>query len=142
LKPTFLQYSGEHTTLTQNFYFRHYRYALLSSSSCSSSDDPSPSLPPTASTIIELDYRAAKAFPDMLDNMYGCNGKSLKVTTTTAVSLRYLGDFFGARKMFDEVNAFIKKDMGQDNVHMYLKDALAFRDKQLIKAATDFGESE
>ena len=59
----------------------------------------------TSSTIVlELDRRAVDVFPDMLDYMYGFNSEPLKITTATAVSLRYLSDFLGVPTMFEEVN--------------------------------------
>jgi hypothetical protein len=95
-----------------------------------------------ATTVVGLEPQAAKAFPAMLDYMYSFNREPLKITTSNAVSLRYLGNFLGVGSIFEEANQFIKKDMGKDNLHAYLKDAQAYKDGKLIKAAIQMAAGE
>jgi hypothetical protein len=77
---------------------------------------------------------AARAFPDMLDFIYSFQSESVKISTDTAVALRYLSDFFGVPTLFNDANAFIQEDMNKNNIHRYLREAQAFKDEELVLA--------
>jgi hypothetical protein len=89
-------------------------------------------------TIVELERRAAKAFPDMLDYIYDFNGKPLKIKTTTAVSLLHLAKHFGVRSMIEEAHAFIQDDLSKDKAHIYLKGAQYYKDDKLSRRIFEF----
>jgi hypothetical protein len=87
-----------------------------------------------------LEYSAARAFPVMLDFMYGptTTSNNLEVTTTfqasteSAVALRYLAQYFGMPALLIQVNNFIQSDMNKDNVELYLKEAKVYMDHGII----------
>jgi hypothetical protein len=89
-------------------------------------------------TIVELERRAANAFPDMLDYIYAFNGKPLKIKTTTAVSLLHLAKLFGVRSMIEEAHAFLQDDLSNDKAHIYLKDAQYYKDDKLSRGIFEF----
>ena len=93
-----------------------------------------------AATLIELKSSAARAFPSMLDYIYGIN--ALEITTATAVALRHLGDHFGVPSMFNEANDFIQQDMNVENIHIYLQEGIQFEDEKLVDAAISFAARE
>jgi hypothetical protein len=86
-----------------------------------------------SNTDIELSGSAAAAFPVLLDFIYGINGGGVEVCTESAAPLRYLGDYFGVSSLFNKVNKFIQDDINRNNVHLYLKDAQAYDDDDLVQ---------
>lgn len=54
----------------------------------------------TSMSMFTLESSAARAFPDMLDFMYGHHSGSLSATSDTAVALRHLANYFGVPALF------------------------------------------
>ncbi|KAG7351003.1 hypothetical protein IV203_010363 [Nitzschia inconspicua] len=84
---------------------------------------------------VELLSQAADLVPTMLNYIYDMKGGPLKITTATATALRHLADKFGVEAMFQEVNEFIRGDMNERTMDVYINDASLFKDKQLMQAA-------
>jgi hypothetical protein len=69
---------------------------------------------------IELHPLAAKAFPVLLDFVYGFDHS---ITTETAPAIRYLGECFEIRATRKFFSGFFKKDISLANLHVYYSHA-------------------
>ena len=82
----------------------------------------------TCKSRITLQPSAAEVFPDMLDHIY--TGKC-KVETNNAVALRSLSRYFGVLTLFNESTNFIKMNMKLSNAHIYLLEAILYKDEKI-----------
>ena len=86
----------------------------------------------TCTSRITLQSSVAKVFPDILDHIY--TGKC-KVETKSAVALRSLSRYFGVRTLFNETAEFIKANMEISNAHIYLLEAIVYKDERIKTVA-------
>ena len=87
----------------------------------------------TSTSRITLEDGAADAVPDMLDFMY--TQELSNVTSESAVSLRYLAQYFGIKLLHRRVMLFVKDDMSIKNVHHYILSARMFHDEKMLAIA-------
>lgn len=87
----------------------------------------------TSTSHITLEDGAADAVPDMLDFMY--TQELSTVTSESAVSLRYLAQYFGIKLLHRRVMLFVKDDMSIKNVHHYIQSARMFHDEKMLALA-------
>jgi hypothetical protein len=121
----------------------HYFCRLFQSSSSSSLLVEST----TSTSHIELQQSSAvAAFPILLDFMYNTTNVRLfqeastnATSTSTAVALRYLANYFEVPALFQSTNLFIQKDMNKDNIHMYLQEAILYHDETIMEATMKVG---
>lgn len=88
---------------------------------------------------IRLDQEQAKAFPKMLDFLYGVdqldsNAPNI-VTTDNAVVLRSLARYFFCPALLKEVNSFIGRDLKPKTAVQYLCSAIAYCDELVRDSA-------
>eukprot|EP00814_Leptocylindrus_danicus_P003470 CAMPEP_0116011250 /NCGR_PEP_ID=MMETSP0321-20121206/4462_1 /TAXON_ID=163516 /ORGANISM="Leptocylindrus danicus var. danicus, Strain B650" /LENGTH=500 /DNA_ID=CAMNT_0003480459 /DNA_START=47 /DNA_END=1546 /DNA_ORIENTATION=+ len=91
---------------------------------------------------IELAHAVAVAFPIMLDFIYfpfdmNPEKKDIEVSTSNAVPLRVLSNYFGIRGLHQLVNTFINLDLSVNTCIEYMVNAEACSDVKLISAATE-----
>lgn len=86
----------------------------------------------TNTSDITLEPSAAASFPLFLDFLYS---PKVKMTTDSAVSLRYLAQYFDCRSLLSEVTAFIRDDLTVKTAPIYLAEAAVYRDERLLSAA-------
>ena len=79
---------------------------------------------------IALEDSAADAVPLMLDFLY--TQKLGIITAEEAVPLRYLAEYFGIKRLRQQVRSFIKQDISMANVHHYYQSAKEFHDEKLL----------
>mmetsp|Transcript_15717 Transcript_15717/g.24447 ORF Transcript_15717/g.24447 Transcript_15717/m.24447 type:complete len:658 (-) Transcript_15717:629-2602(-) len=89
-----------------------------------------------STSTIELEDSAATAFGDMLDFLYS-SSKAAKVTTESAVALRYLSIYFGIEELFQDVNTFIEPDLTPLTSLLYLQEAEIYMDEKIVTATVD-----
>ena len=65
----------------------------------------------SSTSCIELEESSMKAFPIMLDFIYG--DKDVEATVETAVALRHLASYFDVPTLFANVNNYIIKNMDE-----------------------------
>jgi len=85
---------------------------------------------------IDLETSAADAFPAFLDFIYSHPGTNVEATTTNAVALRYLSQYFGVRELFNNINSFIQRDLDADTAHIYLSESSIYHDEKILSHAT------
>jgi hypothetical protein len=94
-------------------------------------------------STIELDELSAKAFPVLLDFMYGGSSKPqqqqqqeplLQLETHTATAVHSLGSYFEMRLLKWRVRQFLIKDVSIETCAIYLEHACVLHDEK-IKAA-------
>jgi len=85
-------------------------------------------------TEIDLSKSAALAYPQFLDFMYSREDK-VDVTTRNAAALRYLGKYFGVRKLVALVTTFVRDDLKPSTSLHYLNAAAEFDDEKLMTTA-------
>ena len=83
---------------------------------------------------IVLSKSAALAFPQFLDFMYSREDK-VDVTTCNAAALRFLGRYFGVRKLVVLVTTFVRDDLMPSSSLHYLNAAAEFHDEKLMTTA-------
>lgn len=76
---------------------------------------------------MKVHVNASGLIPIMLDYMYSPNDE-LEVTTSNAVGLKHLSEFFGIRDLAKRSIAFLYGDVSVFNVQSYLLDSIAFDD--------------
>eukprot|EP00816_Leptocylindrus_hargravesii_P012983 CAMPEP_0196803246 /NCGR_PEP_ID=MMETSP1362-20130617/2613_1 /TAXON_ID=163516 /ORGANISM="Leptocylindrus danicus, Strain CCMP1856" /LENGTH=499 /DNA_ID=CAMNT_0042174703 /DNA_START=166 /DNA_END=1662 /DNA_ORIENTATION=- len=91
---------------------------------------------------IELAHAVAVAFPIMLDFIYfpfdmHPEKKDIEVSTSNAVPLRVLSNYFGIRGLHQLVNTFINLDLSVNTCIEYMVNAEACSDVKLISSATE-----
>ena len=74
---------------------------------------------------LEFHRSACKAFPTLLDFVYGTNpnlerSETLAATTASATALLFLGDRLGCPAIFEAALSFIKRDMQIPTACTYL----------------------
>ena len=77
-------------------------------------------------SVIELPFTAAQAFPVLLDFMYDCAGagsEGLKATNGNAVALLHLSNYFAVRKAHEAVTVFIAGNLTYKTAIGYLLEA-------------------
>ena len=80
----------------------------------------------------ELEESSMKAFPIMLDFIYG--DKDVEATGETAVALRHLASYFDVPTLFENVNNFIMNNIDEDNILVYSQEAQLYQDDGVIEA--------
>jgi hypothetical protein len=80
-------------------------------------------------TRLELHEKAARFFPQLLDFLYG---KQANFSSENATVFHYFGRYFGIRRLRWEAKQFWQKDMNQDTVAIYYKDAITFADAKVM----------
>jgi hypothetical protein len=91
-------------------------------------------------STIELDELSSKAFPALLDFMYGGSSRphqqepSLQLDTHTATALHSLGSYFEMRLLKWRVRQFLIKDLSIETCAIYLEHACLLHDEK-VKAA-------
>lgn len=88
-----------------------------------------------ATTRLELNEKAAKVFPQLLDYLY--KPEKLVITTQTAPALHYLGHYLGIRRLRWEARQFWKDDLSMKNVGTYYEHAHVFDDEKVLKTVKD-----
>jgi hypothetical protein len=92
-------------------------------------------------TTIELDHKAALAFPHVLDFIYSPNHE-IRVCSENAVVLRFLGRILGVTILSKQVLDFIAKDISLANVMGYIQGAYDFEDARILVVASMLCASE
>ena len=85
-------------------------------------------------TEVVLSKSAARAYPDFLDFMYSREDK-VNVNTENAAALRYIGKYFGVRKLVALVTTFVRDDLAPNTSLHYLNAAAEFHDEKLMLTA-------
>jgi BTB/POZ domain len=89
----------------------------------------------TSTSTIHLEPLAARAFPHMLEYVYGAAQDSdLDIGTESAVPLRFLARYFEVPALRTVVNQFITKDLSPTNCHVYYRHASVFQDDDMLHA--------
>ena len=88
----------------------------------------------SSTSYLNLELSAAQAFPAMLDFMYSTNKEKVKASSETAVALRHLANYFEIPPLYESVNEFIRIDVSGNNIHIYLKEAMAYQDDKIFDA--------
>lgn len=86
-------------------------------------------------THLELDEKAAKVFPDLLDFLY--KPDALVISTQTAPALHYLGQYLGIRRLRWEAKQFWKLDLSMKNVGTYYEHAYIFEDEKILESVKE-----
>lgn len=76
---------------------------------------------------MKVHVNASGLVPMMLDYMYSPTD-DLEISTSNAVGLKHLSEFFGIRELAKRAVAFLYEDVSIWNVHSYILDAIAFDD--------------
>ncbi|GAX12493.1 hypothetical protein FisN_24Hu068 [Fistulifera solaris] len=84
---------------------------------------------------ITLDPLAAKAFPCLLDYIYGAN---LCITTETATALHHLAEYFEIKPLQRKALEFLEADISVENVHISYVHAKQLCNEPVMSLVTDF----
>ena len=91
---------------------------------------------PSKHTVeVVLSKSAAHAYPKFLDFMYS-REDHVDVNTANAAALRYLGKYFGVRKLVAMVTTFVRDDLKPNTSLHYLNAASEFQDEKLMTTAS------
>jgi hypothetical protein len=88
-----------------------------------------------SSCDIHLPPLAASVVPCLLDYMYGA---SLVISTQSATSLYYLGNFFRIKDLQQRAMEFCRKDLSLQNAHLYYKHAKRLEEPDIIQATAQY----
>jgi hypothetical protein len=95
-----------------------------------------------ATSCIELDSLAADAFTVFLDYMYSPDKDDLKISTTNATALHYLGKYFGNRRLRWLVKQFWSTDIRVETCGTYFAHGKRFHDEKILSAVANFCTSQ
>jgi BTB/POZ domain len=91
--------------------------------------------PTNSTTEVVLSKSAARAYPEFLDFMYS-REDLVDVNTVNAAALRYIGKYFGVRKLVALVTTFVRDDLKPNTSLHYLNAAAEFQDEKLMTTAS------
>jgi hypothetical protein len=80
---------------------------------------------------ILLDPVAAKAFPALLDFLYGAS--QLECSTESATALHFMGQYFEIRRLRWQARQFWMKDLCLENCATYYQHAVLFGDERVLR---------
>ncbi len=83
----------------------------------------------------QLDSHAARAFPALLDYIYG---EDLKIDTNNATALHYLSELLGMNQLKIDSLQFCQTNMSLENLHIYYVLAKLLNDAQVKNLVTVF----